>query len=233
MPVARFAVVTPSYREMLAMDVLQGRWLDRTDIADAPSVVVVNQAFVARHFPEGQALGRRIRIGGLDSENEWLDVVGIVPSLRMEGVGNDDDGEINTAGFYVPLAQYDLRFVSIVARTDGQPLQITDAVRDAVTAADADTPIYFVRSLEQAMEQNIWFYRVFGNLFLAFGLAALFLASVGLYGVMSFSVSHRIQEIGIRMGLIVPSAFILFGAIIAVKQYRSDTRYDEQDATTE
>ena len=201
MPVARFVVATPSYREVLDIEVVQGRWLDRTDVTDAPGIAVVNEAFVVRHFPEGQALGRRIRLGGLESENEWLEIVGIVPNLRMEGIGNDDDGEINIDGFYVPLAQYDLSFASIVARTTGETMEVTTGVRDAVAAADADTPIYFEQTLQEAIDQNVWFYRVFGNLFLAFGLSALFLASVGLYGVMSFSVSRRIQEMGIRMAL--------------------------------
>ena len=201
LPVARFVVATPGYRELLDVELLQGRWLGPTDVADAPGVAVVNEAFSSRHFPDGRALGRRIRLGGLDSESPWLEIVGVAPNLRMEGVGNDDDGEINVEGFYVPLAQYDLRFASIVARTRGEPLAVTAGVRDAVAAADVDTPVYFVRTLQTAIDEGIWFYRIFGNLFLAFGLSALFLASVGLYGVMSFSVSRRIQEMGIRMAL--------------------------------
>jgi len=155
MPLARFAVVTTGYRELLDIDVLQGRWLEQTDIADASRVTVVNEAFVEQHFPGGSVLGRRIRLGGLESENEWLEIVGVVPSLRMEGLGNDDDGEMNAPGFYVPVAQYDLTSAYVVARTDGDPMQITTAVRDAVAAADGDTPVSFVKSLVQVIEDNI------------------------------------------------------------------------------
>jgi predicted lysophospholipase L1 biosynthesis ABC-type transport system permease subunit len=142
-----------------------------------------------------------VRLEGTASTEEWKEIVGVVPNHRMEGVGDPGQQEINVPGFYLPRAQYDLHFASIAARVDRDPLQLAGPVRDAVGDADSDTPIYFVQTVAQAMDQNLWFYRIFGNLFLAFGFAALFMASVGLYGVMSFSVSHRVSEMGVRMAL--------------------------------
>jgi len=163
----------------------------------------VNQRFAERFLPGAEALGRRIRLGGLDSDGPWVEIVGVVPNLRMEGVGNVEPGEeTDQPGLYLPLAQQDGRFMSIAARARGtDPLALAAAVRDAVSAVDADTPVYFERTLRAAMDENLWFYRIFGTLFLVFGLAALFLASVGLYGVMSFSVTQRTGEMGIRMAL--------------------------------
>jgi predicted lysophospholipase L1 biosynthesis ABC-type transport system permease subunit len=159
----------------------------------------VNDSFVRDRFPDGIALGRRIRTGSLDTEEPWREIVGVVPDLGLVSV-SDNETEPH-AGLYLPLAQSDERFISISALADGPPLALSGPVRDAVVAADPDTPIYFADTLRGRIDQNNWFYGVFGALFAVFGGAALFMASVGLYGVMSFSVSRRTQEMGIRMAL--------------------------------
>ncbi|MBT8404142.1 MAG: ABC transporter permease, partial [Gemmatimonadetes bacterium] len=200
-PFARFAIVSPEFFETFENDAIQGRVFTRLDGLDAAPVTVVNESFVERFFPDGQAIGRRVRQGGLQTEFEWLEIVGVVPDMGLTSVG-DSEEDSPPHGMYLPLGQSDQRFLTLAATTDEvAPLSLAGPVRDLVAGVDADTPIYFVETLETAIDRNMWFYGVFGGLFAAFGAAALFLASVGLYGVMSFSVSRRIQEMGIRMAL--------------------------------
>jgi ABC-type antimicrobial peptide transport system permease subunit len=102
---------------------------------------------------------------------------------------------------FTPFAQSRTNFVYISARTAAAPLALTQPVRDAVGSLNPDIPLYWVQTLDDATSQSLWFIRVFGTMFMLFGLVALFLASVGLYAVMSFSVSRRTREVGIRMAL--------------------------------
>jgi len=106
-----------------------------------------------------------------------------------------------SAAIFQPFAQARSTFVYVSARTVGPPLAITQGVRDAVASLNSDIPLYWVQSLDVAIGQALWFVRVFGTMFLIFGFVALFLASIGLYAVMSFSVSRRTREVGIRMSL--------------------------------
>ncbi len=138
-------------------------------------------------------------MGREDTDAEWLTVVGVVPDMRMEGFGNR---EARPAGGYIPIAQSGVgNFVSIAAYIQGPPMAVTTAVRETVMSVDSNLPIFDVFAMTTVVEATTWFYRVFGTLFMAFGAAALFLAAVGLYGVMSFSVARRTQEMGIRMAM--------------------------------
>jgi len=106
-------------------------------------------------------------------------------------------------GFYVPVAQADPFFLAVVARASGggSPTALAPALREAVRSIDPDVPLYEVRSVAESIRRSSWFYVVFGSVFVVFGVAALFMASAGLYGVLSFSVSRRGHEMGIRMAL--------------------------------
>lgn len=197
-PQGRAGQVDAGFFDAVGLTTTMGREFLSSDDAAADPVAIVNESFAAKHLRGGSPLGRRIRAGTSSSTEPWRTVVGVVPDTYMQGVGNtDDDG----AGFYVPVQQSDARFMSIVARGPSDPMSLTAAVRDAVSAVNADIPIYFVKTLRGRVAENTWAFNVFGVLFMIFGGVALFLASVGLYGVMAFTVSRRTPEMGIRMAL--------------------------------
>jgi putative ABC transport system permease protein len=175
-----------------------------TDFAAAdrpgnPAVAIVNESFARTYFPQEDPMDRRFRKGRNNAKNEWLTIVGIVPDMLMQGLGNNDQ---SPAGYYIPIAQSDVtNFVSIALRTRAAPAEATPAVRATVASLDKDLAIYQVLSMKEVIRVQSWFYTVFGTFFMAFGCIALFLAVAGLYSVMSFAVSRRTREMGIRIAL--------------------------------
>ena len=193
-PRAQVSAVSEGYFDVLRVTPRQGRVFGRGDSAEAPPVAIVSESFARDRLPDG-ALGRQVRV--VQGETlTWRTVVGVVQDVQEM-----DLGPSVTAALYVPLSQDPSAVVTVLLHAQGDPLAQTPAVRRTVVALDRDLPIYLTTTIQQNLDASTWGWRVFGTLFTAFGVAALFLAVVGLYGVMAFSVSKRTPEIGLRMAV--------------------------------
>ena len=166
--------MTPGYFDTFEIPILQGRdFLESEWQIDGEPVAIISEGFVSRQLGRRDALGRMVRLGSSQSQNPWMRVVGVVPDVH-EGVGFFGSGDVPAEHVYVPLTTFDLRFVSMAVRTVGPPASITPQLRSAVAAVDSELPLYWVRTMDEALYQNNTFiYEIFGQLFTMFGVAAL------------------------------------------------------------
>ncbi len=201
-PQAEVIYGSPSYLDVLRVTPVLGRVFTSADTETSEAVAIVDESFARRHLPDGP-IGRRIREGQYTQEglvfdsSPWLTVVGVVPALNEPGPSGRETGIV-----FRPIAQTEARFFNVLAAAaNGEPWSVAGPVRAALAGVGDGLPLSNPNSLAAIIWQQGWPARVFGGLFTAFGFAALFLASVGLYGVMAFGVRQRTQEIGVRLAM--------------------------------
>lgn len=186
---------TPAFFPLFDAPALEGRLFDARDRAGSLATAIVNQSFQRRHMPDG-AVGRRIALPDGRGETKWLTIVGVVPDLFAAGLDNDPQDAV-----YRPLAQAAPPGFQLAVRSEGSAMALAAPVRAAVSRVDSDAALFFITTLQKSIEGANAQFRWMGALFLVAGGLSLFLAAIGLFGVMGFWVTQRTREIGVRMAL--------------------------------
>ena len=205
--------VTAGYLETLGVPLIRGRLIASSDSDSTPYVAVINQAAARQYFPDGDPLGKRIQLGATpDASVPWMEVVGIVGDLKQDLAGEP------TAEMYLPVRQGDSLLpvfaLSVVLRTERDPSGEASALRSAVREINPDQPVVRVRTMEDNISASVSEPRFRATLLAIFAATVFVLAIVGLYGLMVYSVTQRVPEIGIRMTLGAKRSDVL-GMVIA------------------
>ena len=195
-PVVPVPIVSDGYFRTLEIPLLRGRTFDGRDTPASPPVTIISENLARRYFPGEDPVGKHLKHGGPQSNNPYMEIIGVVADVKYEGAGSPDEPV-----YYESSSQVPDRPMWLVVRTHDDPHQLMAAIRSRVAALDGNVPISHIGTMDESMYASVALPRFRTILMGAFALIALLLATIGIYGVMSYSVLQRTQELAIRLAL--------------------------------